>query len=200
MANNKLTWTALIILSLFVILLFTKWEIEAFQLARAERQTLEETNKTKSEEHKKLDSVNSFLNSKKKVEELVAEFPSFKKERLEELKLAIPKYSVEFKEDEILSEIYSLISNSARWTNSVSIKNLNLTPWVVWPMQFLESNINLSLEVPNEKVLRNILDKLNKTEKYKYFITSLNYQKPENLSENWINNIQIQIPLKVYYK
>lgn len=200
MKNTKLTWVAIVFLSIFLIIFFTKWQIYAFVEKRAQKENLLKENTEKNNEHLELKLIDLYLNDKKKVDEIIAEKPDLKKDFLEKIKQEIPKYKKEFKEEEILNYIYSEIYKLNRVTSQVKINNLTITPGVVSPMQFLESDINLSIEVVNEKILRNLLNTLVSSDEYKFFIEKLTIPEKENNLDSAKNTIQIQIPLKIYYK
>lgn len=196
MTNNKLYWALFVFIWIFIILLFTKWQYDQFQLLTTEKEALQISLDEKRKQENELKSIDLYLTDKKKVEEVVTEI-SGNKEKLEKMKADIPKYAKWVKEDEVLKYVYDLISR----TSQSRITNLSISSWVVWQMQFLESDINLSIELPNEAVLRNLLTKLYNSEEYKFFIPTLNYQEKEQvLGDNTIPSIQVQIPLKVYYK
>lgn len=200
MKNTKLTWVAIVFLSIFLIIFFTKWQIYAFVEKRTQKENLLKENTEKNREHLELKLIDLYLNDKKKVDEIIAEKPDLKKDFLEKIKQEIPKYKKEFKEEEILNYIYSEIYKLNRVTSQVKINNLTITPGVVSPMQFLESDINLSIEVVNEKILRNLLNTLVSSDEYKFFIEKLTIPEKENNLDSAKNTIQIQIPLKIYYK
>lgn len=196
MTNNKLYGALFVFIWIFIILLFTKWQYDQFQLLTTEKEALQISLDEKRKQENELKSIDLYLTDKKKVEEVVTEI-SGNKEKLEKMKADIPKYVKWVKEDEVLKYIYDMISR----TNQARITNLSISSGVVWQMQFLESDINLSIELPNEAVLRNLLTKLYNSEEYKFFIPTLNYQEKEQvLGDNTIPSIQVQIPLKVYYK
>lgn len=196
MTNNKLYGALFVFIWIFIILLFTKWQYDQFQLLTTEKEALQISLDEKRKQENELKSIDLYLTDKKKVEEVVTEI-SGNKEKLEKMKVDIPKYAKWVKEDEVLKYVYDLISR----TSQSRITNLSISSWVVWQMQFLESDINLSIELPNEAVLRNLLTKLYNSEEYKFFIPTLNYQEKEQvLGDNTIPSIQVQIPLKVYYK
>gem|GEM_PF-879302 len=74
-------------------------------------------------------------------------------------------------------------------------------------MQFLESNVNLSLTVPSEKKLTQVIKELMEAKQYKFFITNLSYnsenaENKDNQSSDLSSvsqGFQVVIPLKVFY-
>ena len=94
------------------------------------------------------------------------------------------KYTKWLKENELVNFIYSKIEELNKNKNSIiTIKDLSITSAQINNMQFLESNIQLTLQVPTEFMLKNVLKMLNKNDEYKFFITSLTYD-PNNIIKN----------------
>jgi hypothetical protein len=63
-------------------------------------------------------------------------------------------------------------------------------------MWFLESSINLNVEVSNEKIMKIFLDYLvSQDSKYRFFIDSFHYPFD---GREWTFNVQL--PLKIFYR
>lgn len=181
--NKNVFWYLFIVIWLFIILLFTWPEIKNWQALKAEKKELIEKENYINSEYEKYSKIkNEILNWGEKTEE-------------------IAKYTKEVKEDEVLTFIYSNIEkiNATLTTQKISIKNLTISKPQINQMWLKESNINLSLEVPSEAKLKEILKFLTNNEEYKFFITSLNYTTENSGGLNW-TGFSIQIPLKVFYK
>lgn len=175
--NNKLYWYIIILLTLFILVLFTRNQISSIQVNLDEKQNLEIDLENKRQELQALNDI------KVKVE---AEWNN------------IEKYLNKIKEDEIIDYIYSKIEeDNLKYTDGVStIRNLTITEWEINEIWFYESNISLSLRVPNEDRLFKILDFfVKKDSKYQFFIDSFSY--PKVTSDSSYN---VTIPLKVFYK
>lgn len=181
MNNTKLIWTWFVILWLFIIVIFTKSQIFNLQTLRAENEGLVSTEISKKEEHDKLSKIKEDLAVNKNSE--------------------VSKYLNPVKEDEILNFIYSEVDKlNDKSSFKTEILNLSVTKWQLNDMQFLESDINLTLSFQDESSLKNILNILISNDKYKFFITSINYIPWDNESESEDSSFQITIPLKVFYK
>lgn len=184
MNNTKFISTLLIFISLFVIILFTKWQI--FRVSE-------------------LNNVISEAQAKK--DDLVKEYnklESIKNNKLKSKLSDIEKYTKKLKEDELLDFIYSeifrlnLSSSSYVKKQPIIISGLKISDSQLNLLNFYESNIDLNLVVPNESRLREVLNILNNNDKYKFFITSLNYENNKENQESW-DWITVSIPFKVFY-
>ena len=112
----------------------------------------------------------------------------------------IKKWELEF--------VYKVVDKiNSTWANKVTINNLSLTNAKLNNMQFLESNVNLSLTVPSEKKLTQVIKELMEAKQYKFFITNLSYnsenaENKDNQSSDLSSvsqGFQVVIPLKVFY-
>jgi hypothetical protein len=105
------------------------------------------------------------------------------------------KYSVEINEDEIIDYLYSYIerTNGLDWVafiRAISIWEASETE--IW---FKETSVNLSIKIPNEKRLKEILDFLTSSKsKYNFFLESFTF--PYGKTDNSFN---VSIPLKIIY-
>lgn len=181
MSNSKLLSYVFVIIGLFIIVLVTKWQVYNFQAVRAEKEALL---KTEIEKKSELEQIQKL-----------------KKDLASDTSSEVYKYTSVLKEDELINFIYSEIDKSNKRSSSqIIINSLNISSAQLNQMQFLESNINLNLTVPNEIRLKSILDMLNKNEKYKFFITSLTYDTEKQDSDSENLGFQVTIPLKIFYK
>lgn len=190
--NNKFLWGIFVFLGLFIIVLFVKWEVLKLQELNAAKENLQVQIESVKSEHEKLKKISNSLDKNNK---------DFDQETLS----LVEKFSNSLKEDELLEFMFSKISR-LNWVSSslikrpqVEIKNISITQARENLMKFLESDINFSVKVPNETKLKEVLTFLNNNEKYKFFITSLTYEKNKDSSSN-SEEIEISIPLKVFYK
>jgi hypothetical protein len=105
---------------------------------------------------------------------------------------------MEIKEDEILEYIYSKIEtdnlNYEDW--AAVVRNISITKGDINEIGFNEATLNLSLRLPSEQRLMDILDFFTWEEsKYKFFINSFVYPKISTWS-----SFNVNIPLKIFYK
>lgn len=177
--NNKLNWYLLILLSLFILVLFTKNQVSLMYLNLEEKSIKQSELEVKREELNKLDAIRS---------------------KAEDKNSWLDKYSKKLKEEELMYYIYSKIdSDNLKYSDWIStIRSLNISEWKINELWFYESTVTLSVRVPNETAMFRLLDFFidDKTE-YKFFVDSFNYPK----NENWLDSsFNVTVPLKVFYK
>ena len=175
--NNKFFWYILILISLFILVLFTRIQLMNLQVNLDEKTSNEQSLEEQRSELQRLNDI---------------------KNNLDEDNEDIEKYLVDFSEDEIITYIYSAIeADNLKYTDwVVVVKNITITEWTKNEMWFMESSITLNLRVPSDVRLYKILDFFGKSDsKYKFFIDSFSYPNVE-----WETNFNISLPLKVFYK
>jgi hypothetical protein len=100
------------------------------------------------------------------------------------------------KEDEIIDYLYSYIEETNRRNWITLIKNISISNPKKTEIWFNETDINLTLTIPNEKKLKTILLFLTSSKsKYNFFINSFNYPYGKN---DW--DFTVTLPLKLLYK
>ena len=175
--NNKIYWYLIIFLALCIVILFTRTQINELQILKDEQIQNESALEEARSEVERLNGIEARLNSSE---------------------VDISNYLSEFKEDEIIDYIFWQIErdnmSSSDWI--VLVRNISMTEWIVNELWFYESNVMLSLRVPNEDRMFRMLDFfVREDSKYKFFIES--FSSPANASE-W--NFNVSIPLKIFYK
>lgn len=177
--NNKFVSYLIVLLSLFILIIFTKDKIGILQ----ENLDLKETYNLELDESKtELQELNDLkldlANSSKDIAKDIA------------------KYTVEIQEDEIIDYLYSYIEKTNNSDGLIIVKSLSIWDAVDTEIWFKETTINLNLRVPNENRLKSLLNFLTSSRsKYNFFITSFSF--PYGGIE-W--NFNVSIPLKVLYK
>lgn len=173
--KNKFISYVLILLSLFIIVLFTKDEISMIQ----ENSDLRDSYKIQLDDKKtKLNEINE------------------KRNMLNNSSENIDKYDLVIKEDEIIDYLYSYIEETNRNNWVTIIKSISISDSHDTELWFKETLIDLNLLVPSEEKLKKILDFLTSAKSnYNFFITSFNYPYWEI---DW--NFEVTIPLRILYK
>lgn len=173
--NNKFVSYLIILISLFILVLFTSDKIKEIY----QNIDLKETYTTSLNEKKaKLGELNTLKNS------------------LSNSKADIDKYIVNIKEDEVIDYIYSSIekTNNGNWVSIV--KSVTISEPSETELWFKESLININLRVPNEDKLKEIIDTfISKNSKYNFYITSFSFPYGETQE-----NFSVTIPLKILHK
>lgn len=176
--NNKIYSYIIILLSLFILVLFTRNQISSLQVKLDEKEMKETELQSKRDELQKLNEIKLKVNSKDNW---------------------IDKYINKVKEDEIISYIYSKVEeDNLKYSDWIStIRSISITEWKINEIWFYESLITLNIRVPTEDRMFKILDFFVKEDsKYKFFIESFSYPKKVEAESSY----NITIPLKIFYK
>lgn len=187
--NKKMISYFLLIISVCVLFLFTKnmiFDVQANLEKKTQQEALVQEKTNELNRLSKLKNVNS-----------------------EE----VEKYVKEIKENEIIEYVYGLIEtlNLSRelGRGSISVQNLTLTQPKQNEYGFLETDINLQIQVTSETKMKKLLDRLVAEDApYKIFITSFAYETPDVTTSESVSAthgqqseaFSVTIPLKIFYK
>ena len=187
--DNKFISYLILLISLFVIVLFTKDQFNVMQEKLDSKNTYNKELKLKRE---KLDSINKIKN------ELNSNNGAEKSSEFKE----VEKYNISFSENELIDYFYGYIESlesidsKGLKAQELVIKNINFSEWIKNELWFIESNINLNISVLDENAMLKFIDFLTDEEsKYKIFIETFSY--PNNKKEWWLDLV---IPLKLFYR
>lgn len=173
--NNRFASYVITLIALFVLVLFTKDQIMLIQ----ENNDLKETYTLE-------------LNNKKAK---LAELNELKKE-LASSQANIEKFKVSLKEDELIDYIYSYIESTNDSSGVSIVKSLSISDSTDTEIGFKETNINLTIKVPNENKFKAIVEFLTSSDsKYNFYISSLTF--PYGETEEGFN---VWIPLKIFHR
>lgn len=176
--NNKIYWYVIILISLFILVLFTRVQLENIQNSIDEKFKSEANYQSARDEISRLNNIESELNSSE---------------------IDVSKYTNEVDEDNIIDYIFGNIENDNKDIASIGeviVRSISFREGKINETWFNETNIVLNLRVPNEDRMYNILDFFIKEDsEYKFFIDSFYY--PGNIQDSSFN---ITIPLKIFYK
>ena len=178
--QNKLIFSFLILLSIFIMFTFSK---NLYGTFLENKDTLEV---------KKLESTEKEA-MLKKLEDLNKKIALNNSPEVSELK----KYVHEIKEDELIDYFYSYANSSRDWSWFIIIDSINFQKWSKDEYWFMEWSINLNLTVSDEQKMFQVLDFIiSKNSSYKFFIDSFSF--PNDLEYKW--SLQLNLPLRVFYK
>lgn len=199
MNNEKMTSIAIILVSLSILVLFWKSQISSFFENREIKSNLSIERDELKEEYEKISAIDWYLKWTKSDKELENFISKSEISKLKEIKLEIPKYVKEVKENEVLKFIYSEIYklNSNKLASQITINSISISEPKENIIKFLESDITLNLQVPSRDKLKDILNVFTKTSEYKFFITSLNFDDSNLVGGN---GFSVTIPLKILHK
>lgn len=173
--QNKLLFYFLLLLSLFLLISFTK---DSYLSVLKNMDTVE-TKKTE-------------LNEKIKISK---ELEAISKSTANDKDLL--KYTHEVKEDELIDYFYNYVSISRSWSWFTIIDSINFEKWSKNEYSFNEGRINLLLTVSDEQEMFKMLDFItSENSKYKFFID--NFSFPNDTSKEW--GFQVNIPIRMFYK
>ncbi len=183
--NNKFVSYLIILISLFIVVLFTKDIVKSIY----ENIDLKDNYTIKLDEKKdKLSKLNDLQN------------------KLINSKEDIAKYMLEIKEDEIIDYIYSSIEKIN--IEKIKWENINTEKWITYvraitisepvdtELWFKETLINIDLKVPNEVKMKEVLDTfISKESKYNFFINSFSFPYGEKETD-----FTVSLPLRILHK
>ena len=185
--RNKLLSYLIILVSIFIIIIFTKWVYYDLQ----ENTDLLETKQQElDQKDKDLSSLNN-LNIQ------------FSKDENDELLKKVNKYLIEFNDDELVDYIYG----SIKWLNifddtKIIVRWLSLNKWIKNEIWFTEATINLSINVSSYKALERFINFINDEDnKYNLFLNtiSLSYSSKHS-GDSEDKSFDISLPIKLIYK
>lgn len=180
--NNQFLSYLVVLLSLFILVLFTKDQIMNMQTNLDQVEIL-------NWEYSKVRATQEEF---KKIEREVGQQDSVTKRYL----ISSDSEKIGFTEDEMLNYFYSYADKLQSWSGTLNVKSINISDVSENEMGFLESKINLNVEVSNEETMKIFLDYLvSKDAKYRFFIESFNYPFD---GREWTFNVQL--PLKIFYR
>lgn len=173
--NNKFVSYLIILLSLFILFLFTFKQYEQVQINLDKKDNLE----LEKQEKLKIIENNKAIESKLKNDENITK-----------------KYLADVSENAIVSYIFDYVESYNTDTSKIQITDITLTKWTKNDLWFLESDINVSANVSNFETMKRFLDFfVAPNSKYNFLID--NFTFPNDWRE-WSFNVSI--PLKIYYK
>lgn len=183
--NSKFISSLIILLSLFLIVFFTKDQFFKLQENLDSRDFYKEESVKKDQELSEVNSIKSKLEKSDSKE-------------LEEVK----KYMIDFSEDELISYIYGHIINNVNvWWRYINIKSLSLDRWKTNEIWFTEWSLNLNIRIASENTMMDLIKFfVGEDSKYKFFINNFSYKSPGQDSSWKDIPFNLTIPLRVYYK
>jgi len=179
--NKKFISYLIILFSFFIIFLVTLNQYENLQVNRDIKNNLDN----------ELSLKNKKLEANNEIKKLLKDNPKI-----------TDKFVVDFSEGEIIEYIFDYAQdyNERNQNNEVlskiDINDISLTEWSINDFGFMQSNVNLSVDIYNYQSMLDLLDFfVSPDSKYNFFIDNFNF--PNEVIELWSFNINI--PLKIYY-
>lgn len=171
----KLLSYLFLLLTLFIIFLFTKNIYSQINQNSSSKQSLLKTLDEKNKEYNKIATISSDINSWKFSE------------------INFDKFLINFWEDELVDYFYDYANKNP---NKLTIESLNLTKWTPNEFWFNEANITLNATFQSEREMLEVIDQLIiNSKKYNFYVLNLSYPLA---TLNW--SFSMTIPIKVLYK
>lgn len=182
MKNNQFLSYLVILLSLFILVLFTKDQIMSVQ------SHLDQVEKLNSE----LSKTRANQDELQKIALEVGQKDSVTKRYI----LSEDDTKISFSEDEIINYFYTYAESINSGLGTLAINSIDFSQSSENELGFLESTININAQVSDEKVMKAFLDYIiAEDSKYRFFIESYNH--PFDWREG---NFNMQLPLKIFYR
>lgn len=177
--QNSFLSYLLILAGFFILLFFTKGIYTNLQI---ELDNKEQNTSLLSEKQEELSRLNNLKNS------LSQEW----NELLEEIQW----FSGDFSDKAIIDYIYSYAQQVNLWKERIIIRDISITWDKSTDLWFKKAQISLGAIVSSEKTLFAFLNYLTNQDKtYRFYVENFNYPLNETIS-----NIQVTIPLTLYYR
>lgn len=176
--NNFLAYLWILV-AFFVLLFFTKSIFESLQVSLDERDMGRWELEEKQEELKKLNDLQAML-----------------QEGGEETLWEIKRFMTDFSDVDMLEYIHTYAVGVNSGDDRIIIRSINYKDNIKTDIGFRKAEIGVSIVVSSENALFKFLSHLTSdTEKYPFYIDGFSY--PMN-QISW--NIQVTVPLSLYYK
>lgn len=173
--NNKVLNYFMVLISLFIVVLFTSGQFVKLQ----------ENKDVSSQLENEIQEVRKQL---EKLEDI--------KKQITQSWASTQRYLTQFSEDEILDYLYTYQETSNNAQGNLQITSINLSQGVLNDYGFYEKEIMVEAIVSDEMVMMTFLDYLVAEDaKYRFFIEGFSY--PNDDRQGGYN---IAIPLKIFYR
>lgn len=173
--NNRFLSYLILLLTLFILVLFTKDQIMSMQSHLDTKETL----------NLELQEVRDQQDDLQKIAQEVEQKDSVTK-----------RYLTKFSENEIIDYFYSYSDQINSGSGVLLINNIDISDETENQLWFLEVTVNMNVQVSDENVMKAFLDYLIAEDaKYRFFID--NYYYPLDGRKG---NFNMQLPLKIFYR
>lgn len=164
----------LVILTLFLVLFFTKDALYQLKVDKSVKTDIEN----------QITQMNAEIEEISKIKKDI-ESGTIDKNQLD-------KYLVSFNENELVSFFYDY-SISKAW--KMKIKNISINEWTKNEFGFSESLIDVQAAFSTQQDLLDFITEINSNDKYNFYVHELNYPFGNNKEI-----LQVNVPVKVLYK
>ncbi len=173
--NNKFLTYSLVLISLFIVTLFTSTQV----------MNVQENSDISHQLEKEITDVRKQQDELQKI-----------KQQITQSWAVTQRYLSDFTENQILDYLYTYQETSNNAKGNLQITSISLTQAVENDFGFLEKELTIEAIVSDEQVMKDFLNYLVAQDaKYRFFIQDFNY--PNDGREGGYN---ISIPLKIFYR
>ncbi|MDD3646126.1 MAG: hypothetical protein PHH06_01830 [Candidatus Gracilibacteria bacterium] len=175
--DNKFTSLLIFLVSLFVLVFFTKNMFYEMQAKQDTKESLEAELQVKDDELAKLESLEKDLKSGDKKQE-------------------IARFVEGFSEDEMLTYLHTYIEEINGENGLIVINSLSFTEAKEGELGFKELGVTVNAKVSNIEILKTFLSFLtSKDAKYTFYVSDFSFP-----NDNRAGTYNVTIPLKILYK
>ena len=175
--DNKFTTLLVVLISLFILIFFTKDMFYSMQEKLDLKSGLELEKIDKNKQLEKLEILEAELDSGDR-------------------KTEINKFLKSFSEDELILYLHDYLEDINSEDSMIIIRNLNIEEPKDSELWFKEVNVSIDVKITNIEILKTFLDFLTSDKsRYTFFINDFSFK---NDWRRWMSNITI--PLRLFYK
>lgn len=173
--NNKFLSYFLVLISLFIVILFTTGQFMQLQENKDAYKEVEKEIVQVREQQENLEEV---------------------KKQITQSGAITQRYLSDFTENEILDYFYTYQETSNNANGNLQITSISLSEWEENEFGFYEKSVSVEAIVSDEEVMKSFLDYLVAQDaKYRFFVENFTYP---NDGREWGYNITV--PLKIFYR
>ncbi|MCP4523386.1 MAG: hypothetical protein GY828_04140 [Candidatus Gracilibacteria bacterium] len=173
--NNKFASYLLILVTLFILLLFTKDQVMKVQANLDQNNELQENLQKERKKQSDLEEIKISLDKKGSETE---------------------RYLSSFSEDEIIDYLYSYTESVNVDAQVMTIKNINISEETKGQLGFQEKQLVIDAQVADLETMKAFLDYLVASDaKYRFFVEQYSYH-----NDGRSGAFNIQVPLKIFFR
>lgn len=176
-SKNVFIANLLIILSISVLVFFTRGLYTDLQVSKNQKENAEIELKEKTEELAKLSEIKKNISEADKQE--------------------LSRYDAEYSDADVLYFIQDLANN---FVSGVTVDSIKVEEGVTNKIGFKEGNAVLSISYNSEENLLDFISKLTTSNDFVVYVDTLNYPMNFNTGETASSINKVNLPLTIYYK
>ena len=176
-SKNVFIANLLIILSISVLVFFTRGLYTDLQVSKNQKENAEIELKEKTQELAKLSEIKKNISETDKQE--------------------LSRYDAEYSDADVLYFIQDLANN---FVSGVTVDSIKVEEGVTNKIGFKEGNAVLAISYDSEENLLDFISKLTTSNDFVVYVDTLNYPMTFNTGETTSSINKVNLPLTIYYK